>query len=172
MKIVSPLLAQGLSHQQVVKAALAQGADPRKVNNFLANVADAPLIEENRTGIYVMQGYLLLLNLAFVAEVFFHGFQGIEPFNSPLAGGGLLITAAFWYGISRNFASAYLAVIIMTASACVRALPAFKDAPGQTMLSVFLGVVLIGMAVRLKLRLFPHQNFFNSRKRADGTLCY
>jgi len=172
MKIVSPLLAQGLPHQEVMKAAVAQGAHPKKVSNFLANVADAPLIEENRQGILVFQFYMLMVNLAFVADVFFHGFDRLEPFNYPLAGVGLLVAAAFWYGISRNFASAYLAVIIMTASACVRVLPAFKESPGQAMLSILFAVILIGMAVRLKFRLFPHQNFLNSRKRADGGLCY
>lgn len=172
MKIVSPLLAQGLPHQEVMKAAVAQGADSRKVSNFLANVADAPLLIENRQGIRAFQIYLLLLNLAFVADMFLHGFGSLAPWNYLVAGIGLIVTAAFWYGISRNFASAYLAVIFLTGSACVRVMPAFKDAPGQTLLSVLLAVVLIAMAVRLKLRLFPHQNFFNSRKRADGALCY
>lgn len=172
MKIVSPLLAQGLPHKEVMKAALAQGANPKKVSNFLANVADAPLLQENRQGILVFQIYMLLINLAFVTDVFFHGYDRLAPFNYLVAGIGLLVTAAFWYGISRNFASAYLAVIIMTSSACVRVLPAFKDAPGQTILSVILAIILVGMAVRLKFRLFPQQNFFNSRKRADGGLCY
>ncbi|MFT3883179.1 MAG: hypothetical protein QM703_26450 [Gemmatales bacterium] len=172
MKIVSPLLAQGLPHQEVMKAALKQGANPKKVSNFLANVADAPRLQENRTGILVFQLCLLLLNLAFVADVFFNGFENLAPYNYALAGACLLFTAAFWYGISRNFASAYLAVIIMTASACVRVLPALKYTPEKTSLSLLLAVIVIAMAVRLKFRLFPQQNFFNTRKRADGGLCY
>jgi hypothetical protein len=172
MKIVSPLLAQGLSHQEVMKAALKLGANQKKVSNFLANVADAPLVEENRQGIRLFQICMLLLNLAVVAEVTWHGYSQHEPIYFALAGGALLFTVAFWYGISRNFASAYLAVIFMTAYSCVQVLPSIKLTPERTIPSLLLAVILIAMAVRLKLRLFPLQNFFNTRKRADGALCY
>lgn len=172
MKIVSPLLAQGLSHKEVMKAALAQGVDRKKVSNFLANVADAPLIEVNRTGILTFQLLLLLLNLSVVAAMVWHGYANHEPVYYAGAAGGLLFSAAFWYGISRNFASAYLAVIILTVTSCIRVLPALKETPEQTVPSLILALIVVGLAVRLKSRLFPRQNFFNSKKQPEGGLCY
>lgn len=172
MKIVRSLLAQGLSHQEVMKAARQEGADPKKVSNILANIADAPRIQENRRGILFFQIGLLMINLAVTAEIAWQGFQHQDPLFYAMAAGCLLFTAAFWYGISRNFASAYLAVIFLTAYSCTRVLPALKETPVQTGLSLLLAIIVIAMAIRLKLRLFPQQNFFNTRKQAGGGLCF
>lgn len=172
MKAVNHLLALGLSHREIIQKAPSLGIDVKKAQNYLANVADAPLIKENRPAIMTMQVYMLVLNCLAMGSLAWLGWHEQETFYYIMAGAGALFTAGFWYGISKNRASAYVAVCYLTGLASLQALRGMKEAPGIILMCVLLNIVLIAMAVRLKLRLFPHQNFFNTKKRQDGCLCY
>lgn len=172
MKAVDQLLAQGLTHAQIIKTADTLGLDMKKLQNYLANTADAPLIREHRPAILTMQVYMLTLNCLAVGSMAWLGWHEQEVMYYIAAGVGALFTAAFWYGISRHRASAYVAVCFLTGLACMQALRAVKEAPATVMICVMLNLILIAMAVRLKLKLFPQQNFLNSKKRQDGCLSY
>lgn len=172
MKLIQTLLDQGMNHQDVTHQALKLGTEQKDIARYLANIADAPLIQAHRNGIIILQAYLLLLNLLAIASLAWLGYEQNNPLLYGLAGFAGLIALACWYGISRHRASAYIAVCMMTALGSLQAVRGFAEAPALICVCIALNLVLIVLAARLKLKLFPHQNFFNNRKSPNGILCY
>ena len=138
MKAVDQLLAQGLTHAEIVNQANKLGVDNKKLHNYLANTADAPLVAEHRPAIVTMQVYMLTLNCLSVGCMAWLGWQEQEMMYYIAAGVGVLFTAAFWYGISKNRASAYVAVCCLTGVASMQALRGMKEAPAMVLVCVVL----------------------------------
>lgn len=164
MKLVNELLAQGLPHDAIRKVVSPQDVSPEKLEKYLSNIADAPLVKTHRLGILGFQLYLLALNTLAVGSLAWLGYSQGQPFFFGLAGVGVLIAFACWYGISRNMASAYVGVCCLTATGSMQLLKAMKEDPTTVGICLFLNLLLIAYAVSMKFMLFPQQNFFNTKK--------
>ncbi|MBL8823726.1 MAG: hypothetical protein JNJ77_14150 [Planctomycetia bacterium] len=172
MKLIQTLLDQGMNHQEATNQALKLGMEKKNVARFLANIADAPLIQSHQNEITFLQAYMMLLNVIAIASLTWLGYEQSNQLFYGLAGFAVVIALACWYGISRHRASAYVAVCMLTAMSSMQALRGFQESPAMVSVCIALNLILIGLAIRLKLKLFPQQNFFNNKKCENGNLCY
>lgn len=172
MKLVDALLAQKLPHAQILRAALKSGEDHKKVSLKLAYTADAPLAQQYRNDIRILMAYLGLLSLTSISALVWVGFETTEMIYYIMAGVAVLLTALMMYALMKNRAGAYLGIISLTALSCFQALKMVKEAPAIVIVCLVLNLILIAMAARLKFKLFPNQNYFNTKKDETGCLAF
>jgi O-antigen ligase len=166
MKLVNELLAQGLSHADIRQAVSQdKSIDSQKVEKYLANVADAPLVRQHRSAIVGFQLYLLTLNILAIGSMVWLGINE-QPIYFAGAAVAALIAFACWYGVSRNLGSSYVGICMLTAMGSLQLVKMAKEQPTVVGVVLALNAILILYAAGLKMALFPGQGFFSTHKPA------
>lgn len=172
MQVVNTLLAQGLSHEEIYQTALKAGIDHQQVCKQLAFVADARLVERHRSAIRMLAGYLGLLSLGSIGALLWVGVETQEMLYYACAGIALLMTLAFLFALKKNRAQAYTSIVMLTLLGSFQGMRHMQESPGVIMACVLLNLILVGLALRLKYKLFPRQNFLHTKKQPDGCLVF
>lgn len=84
----------------------------------------------------------------------------------------ILILAAVIYCISKKQSLGYLILCFFLFKGAMDSFRGYESDPTSVWVSVFINIALVIFIVVLKRKLFPHQNFFNTRKDSDGFAVY
>lgn len=168
MKIVKRLLKEGKNKKDVFKQATEEGFNPKKVSKYLAMYPD---IEESEKynganniliGIYSIMVLLSMLGAASrISELPQAVIYGVVAF-------ALLIPAAVIYCIYKKQAIGYLILCFFLLKGILDTLKEYEADPVGVLVGVAISASLLIYVVVLKYKIFPHQNFFNTKKNNEG----
>jgi hypothetical protein len=168
MKIVKRLLKEGENKESIFEKASAEGLNPKKVSKYLAMYPDAEESENYNRANNVLIGIYSVLVLL--------GLLGAAPILSELPTGAilgvlafaLLIPSAVIYCIYKKQSIGYLILCFFLFKGILDSFKEYEADPVGVWVGVAINVCLIIYVVILKNKLFPHQNFFNTKKDAEG----
>jgi len=168
MKIVKRLIKEGVDKKEIFAKATDEGLNPKKVSRLLAMYPDAEESEKYNKANNILIGIysvLVLLGIlgatSMLSELPPEAILGIIAF-------ALLIPIALVYVIYKKQSLGYLALSFFLIKGITDSFKEYETDPTSVWIGVGLSVCLIGFAVILKNKLFPHQNFFNTKKDSDG----
>ncbi|WP_031565934.1 hypothetical protein [Rheinheimera texasensis] len=168
MKIVKRLLKQGENKNSIFEKASAEGLNPKKVSKYLSMYPDAEESENyNRANNILIALYSVLVLL---------GVLGASPFLSGLPVGAmfavlafaLLIPGAVIYYIYKKQSMGYLVLCFFLLKGILDSFKEYEADPMAVWVGVIINACLIVYVVILKNKLFPYQNFFNTKKDVEG----
>lgn len=165
MRIVKRLLREGKSKDSIFEKASEEGLNLKKVSKYLAMYPDLEESESyssaNNTliGIYLVWILLGLLSIAPILPEFpvatVIGFIAFE----------VLIPVLVLYCIYRKISIGYLILLFFL---FINILRLFGAGVIDVLSEVCINAFFIAYVVILKNKLFPYQNFFNTKKNAKG----
>ncbi|MEM9257365.1 MAG: hypothetical protein AAGA91_18140 [Pseudomonadota bacterium] len=168
MKIVKRLLKEGENKGSIFEKASAEGLNPKKVSKYLAMYPDPEESENyNRAnniliGIYSV---LVLLGLLGATHILFElpagAMLGVLAF-------ALLIPGAIIYCIYKKQSIGYLILCFFLFKGILDSFKEYEASPVGVWVGVAINACLVVYVVILKNKLFPHQNFFNTKKSGEG----
>jgi hypothetical protein len=168
MKIVKRLFKEGENKESIFEKASAEGLNPKKVSKYLAMYPDTEESEKyNRAnniliGIYSVLVLLGLLGAAqALAELPVGAILGVLAF-------ALLIPGAVIYCIYKKQSIGYLVLCFFLFKGILDSFKGYEADHIGFWVGVAINVCLIVYVVILKNKLFPHQNFFNTKKNEEG----
>jgi hypothetical protein len=168
MKIVKRLMKQGVDKKDIFSRAIDEGLNPKKVSKHLAMYPDPEESEVYRRanniliGIYVFLVVVGLLNAASVlAELPTAAILGVLAF-------ALLIPGAVIYCIYRKQSIGYLFFAFFLGKGILDSFQGYESDPIAVGIGIGINLCLIVYVVILKNKLFPYQNFFNTKKNNGG----
>ncbi|WP_332419115.1 hypothetical protein [Vibrio metschnikovii] len=168
MKIVKRLLKEGENKMSIFEKALAEGLNPKKVSKYLAMYPDAEESEKyNRANKILIGIYSVLVLL---------GLLGAAPILSELPNGAilgvlafaLLIPVAVINCIYKKQSIGYLILCFFLFKGILDSFKGYEADPVGVWVGGAINISLIIYVVILKNKLFPHQNFFNTKKNDEG----
>lgn len=168
MKTVKRLLKEGENKRSIFEKASAEGLNPQRVSRYLAIYPDA---EESK--IYNRANNILIC----IYSVFvLLGLLGVVPFLSELPVGAIIgilvfvlfIPGAVMYCIYKKQSIGYLVLCFFLFKGILDSLKGYEADPVEVWVGVAINAFLFVYVVILKNKLFPHQNFFNTKKDAEG----
>lgn len=168
MKIVERLLKEGENKNIIFEKASDEGLNPKKVSKYLAMYPDADDAEKyNKAnniliGIYSVFVLLGLLGVApMLSELSIAAILGVLAF-------ALLIPGAVIYFIYKKQSIGYLIICFFLFKGILDSFKGFESDPTGVLVGIIANTCLIVYVIILKNKLFPHQNFFNTRKNDEG----
>lgn len=168
MKIVKRLLKEGENKNSIFEKASVEGLNPQKVSKYLAMYPDAEESKKyNRANNILIGVYSVLVLL---------GLLGAAPILSELPVGAmlgilafaLLIPGAVIYCIYKKQSIGYLILCFFLLKGILDSFKEYEADPIWVWVGVAINSCFIVYVVILKNKLFPHQNFFNTKKNAEG----
>ncbi|WP_163932742.1 hypothetical protein [Paraferrimonas sp. SM1919] len=168
MKIVKRLLKEGENKASIFEKASAYGLNPKKVSKYLAMYPDS---EESKK--YNRANNILI---GIYSVLFLLGLLGAVPILSELPVGAmlgvlafaLLIPSAVIYCIYKKQSIGYLILCFFLFKGIFDSFKGYEADPVGVWVGAAINVCLIVYVVILKNKLFPHQNFFNTKKNDEG----
>jgi hypothetical protein len=145
----------------------------KKASSYLAITPDAKILQRySKANFFLMTIYALISTLTLLASV-------AHASSLPLS--VLLLALAFDIGIVvvilyllyKGNALAYLVLSFFMIRAVIKSIELYFNDPSIAAI-VFLGIYIfiITFAIYLKLKLFPQQNLFNSKKDKEGNYIF
>ncbi|MES0489949.1 MAG: hypothetical protein ABUK01_08165 [Leptospirales bacterium] len=172
MKIVKRLIKEGVDKKEIFAKASDEGLNPKKVSRLLAMYPDVEESEKyNKAnniliGIYIVMVLFGILGAAsMLNELPTEAILGILAF-------ALLIPIAVIYILYKKQALGYLVLSFFLIKGITDSIKEYQTDPVAVWIGVGLSACLIVYAVILKIKLFPHQNFFNTKKDSDGIVIF
>ena len=172
MKISKKQLAAGLSKKEIFEKASVEERDLKKVSQYLAMFPDK---EESKKynkannillGIYALLTIMSLFGLSSM-------FSELPLIVSILAQSfDLLIFGTVIYFVSKKMSVGYFLLSFFVFKGALNAFKGYESDPASVWFALFINIALLIFIVVLKRKLFPHQNFFNTKKDSDGFAIY
>ena len=177
MKFVKQLLKEGISKEEVYERAVDKGLDKKRVSTYLANFPDQDLA-----------GKYKKLNLILVSLVSVWACLGLLQavlimFKLPLLAGIMMmilviaILTLIIYNVYTMKSMSYFILCFFAGKSILNSVGALRSF-SSIVEAIFIGLVMllsltiIVLAVLLKKKVFPYQNFINSKQADDGTVLY
>ena len=172
MKTVKKQLAAGLSKIEIFEKASIDGLNLKKVSKYLAMFPDSEeSLKYNKANNILIGIYSILVILGLLGS--------LSMLSSlPLAGiiavllFALLIPAAVIYSIYKKQSIGYIILCFFLLKGILDSFKGYEADPTSVLIGVSINVALIIFIIILKSKLFPHQNFFNTKKGDDGFAVY
>lgn len=168
MKLVKRLMKEGVNKEEIFARASEEGLNLKKVSKYLAMYPDQ---EESETygkanniliGVYSLLVLFGLLGAApLLAELPPAAMLGVLAF-------ALLIPGVVINGIYKKQSIGYLLLSFFLLKGIIDSFKDYQSDPMTVWIGVGINLCLIVYVVILKNKLFPHQNFFNSKKNSEG----
>ena len=168
MKIVKRLLKEGENKKSIFEKALAEGLNLKKVSKYLAMYPDSEESESYNKANNILIGVYSVLVLL--------GLLGAMPILSELPVGAILGVLAFAllipgvviYCIYKKQSIGYLMLCFFLFKGILDLFKGYESDPAGVWVGVAINACLIVYVVILKNKLFPYQNFFNTKKNNEG----
>lgn len=172
MKIVKRLLKEGLNKEDVFAKASEEKLDPQKVSKYLAMYPDVEESEKYGRANNILVGIysvMVLLNLI-----------GAAPMLSEIPVAAtvvvlaflLLIPGAVIYCIYKKQAIGYLILCFLLVKGALESFNEYQEEPLWILVVVAINTCLLLYVVILKNKLFPYQNFFNTKRNGNGVFIF
>ena len=168
MKIVKRLLKEGENKKTIFDQATEEGLNPKKVSKYLAMYPDKEESEKyNRAnniliGIYSVMVLLSMLGaVSMISELPQAAIYGVLAF-------ALLIRAAIIYCIYKKQSIGYLLLCFFLFKGILDSFKEYQADPTGVLVGIAISASLLIYVIVLKSKLFPYQNFFNTKKNNEG----
>jgi len=172
VKIVKKLLSEGLSKQEVFEKASSDGLNLKKVAKQLSIYPD-----DRESNKYNKANNILIGLYSLIVAI---GLIGFIPMLTEFQAVGmvlvlsfaLLIPGAIIYCIYKKQSLGYLILCFFLFKGVLDSFKGIETDPLAVWVGVSINVCLIIYIVVLKNKLFPHQNFFNTKKDNNGFVVF
>ena len=172
MKIVRRLLNEGENKKSIFEKALAEGLNPKKVSKYLAMYPDPEESEKYNRANNILLGICSLL--------VFLGVLSVMPLISELSLDLILVVLAFAllvpgcviFCIYDKRSIGYLVLCFFLFKGVLDSFVDYEVGSAEFLVTVVLNASLLIYIVILKKKLFPHQNFFNTKKDDEGVTIF
>jgi uncharacterized membrane protein len=168
MKLVKRLMKEDLSKQEIFERASEEGLNLKKVSKYLAMYPDPEESKKynkaNRVliGIYAALVILSIIGaISMVMDLPPAAILGVLAFS-------LLIPGVVIYCIYKKQSIGYLILCFFLLKGIIDIFKDYQADPAGVWLGAGISLCLIVYVVVLKNKMFPHQNFFNTKKNSDG----
>jgi hypothetical protein len=168
MKIVKRLLKEGESKNNIFDQATGKGLNPKKVSKYLASHPDKEEAEKYSRannmliGIYSVVVLLSMLGaVSMISELPRAAIYGVLAFS-------LLIPAVVIYCIYKKQSIGYLLLCFFLVKGIIDSFKEYEADPTGVLVGVAISGSLLIYVIVLKIKLFPYQNFFNTKKNSEG----
>ena len=177
MKTVKKLLKQGVDKKEIYNSAMQEGLNPKKVSRFLANFPDKDRSDKYNTANKVLVFIYGLLSVFSLLQVLVLTSDMSSGLTLALVAFSLILPIAVIYSIYKKQAIGYLLLSFFSVKGILNAIKEFGSHPNDIeaiglLVAIAINFSILIYVVSLKKKLFPHQNFFNSRKNSDKTVVY
>lgn len=171
-KVVKGLMKDGAPKVEIFSRASQEGMNLKKVAKYLAIYPDRDESERYHRA----NGILIGLYIAFI----FFGLLGAAPLLSGLSlnwiiisiGIALLIPSALVYSIYKKQSFGYMVLCLLLVKGVLDMLKDYQADQSAALVGVGINIALIFYVYTLKKKLFPYQNFLNTRKGDDGLVIF
>ncbi len=173
MREVKRKLRTGFPKAEVFADAMERGLSQKKVSRYLANIPDYPVRPLYKNLNYLLVG-LYLLNVV-VAVLFLLtnlssdiGIKGLAM----VFGVTLFIPTLITFNLLKMHAWAYLLILFFVFRGLIETFGSFDITDPYVLIDLLYRSLIIGLAVFLKLKLFPFQGFLQNRKSLNNQYCF
>jgi hypothetical protein len=172
VKVIKKQLAAGLSKKEIFEKASVEGGNLKKVTKYLAMFPDDDESKKyNKANNILIGVYTLLVIIGLLGSISM--ISELPPIGIALVlSFGLLIPATVIYCIYKKQSLGYLILCFFLFKGVLDSFKGYESDPASVWIGVSINVVLLIFIVVLKSKLFPHQNFFNTKKDSDGFAVY
>ena len=172
MKAVKKQLSAGLGKNEIFEKASVDGLNLKKVSKYLAMFPDSDeSLKYNKANNILIGIYSILVIIGLLGSASM--FSSIPPAGLvAVLLFALLIPAAVIYSIYKKQSIGYLILCFFLFKGILDSFKGYEAEPTSVLIGVSINAALIIFIVILKNKLFPHQNFFNTKKDNDGFSVY
>lgn len=173
MRVVKKKLRDGFPKTEIFEDAVERGLSTKKVSRFLASIPDAPV-----QPLYINLNYLLaglyLSNIAFAVLILLTNLSpdiGLKGLVLVL-GITLFIPGIITFYLFRMHAWVYLILLFFVIRGLFDLFGYFSFSDPYAVFELLYRTLIIGLAIFLKIKLFPFQNFLQSRKTLNDQFSF
>lgn len=168
MKFVKRLMKEEVNKKEIFERASDEGLNPKKVSKYLAMYPDPDdATKYNKAnkiliGLYFAMVLLSMLGaVSMLTELPPAAIFGVLAF-------ALLLPGAVMYFIYKKQSVGYLVLCFFLIKGILDSLKEYESDPTGVLIGAGISLCLLVYVVVLKNKMFPHQNFFNTKKNSEG----
>lgn len=165
MKIVKRLINEGVNKNDIFERAVEDELDLKKVSKILAMCPDSEEAEKYKTANYILMTIYLVMVLLSILPLLWN--QALETVLIVLAV-ALIIPGAILQSIYKKQYFGYIIFCFFMMKGTFESFEGYELNSIVTWVAIVLDVFLFAYAIILKNKLFPYQNFFNTKKNSEG----
>ena len=172
MKIVESLMKEGVDKKEIFKIALEEGLPQKKVSRNLAIHPDKDIAKK-----YSKANFLLLCLYSVMVLIGLLSVIGIAAkFSLGVIAGllcfSMLIPSFIIYSIFNNQSIGYFLLCFFLFKGILDSVKFLESNPKWFLIGVIVNLAMLVFVVILKKKMFPYQNFFNSKKTSEGVYVF